>query len=294
MLEIKDLATSFYTEEGVLKAVDGVNLSIGESEFLGLVGESGSGKSVIALSILRLVPYPGKIVAGQILFEGKDLLKLSMKDMRDIRGGQISMIFQDPTTSLNPIFTAGYQVGENIVLHQKNLSKPEVREKIIEISRAVGIHTPERMIDHYPHQLSGGMKQRFMIAMALSCNPRLLIADEPTTNLDVSTQAQILDLIRGLREKFHSSILLITHDLGITAEMCDKVAVIYRGDNGVCRRDNDLREPVEPLHASPHGICPKDRRVGQAQGYPRLRPTVGHRAYRMQVSPSMYPCSGEM
>ncbi|MEA2087219.1 MAG: ABC transporter ATP-binding protein [Candidatus Caldatribacteriota bacterium] len=229
LLEIKNLKTHFFTHEGTVKAVDGVSFKINQGETLGIVGESGSGKSVTALSVMRLIPHPpGKIVGGEIYFEGKDLLKLDDKEIRNMRGKKISMIFQEPMTSLDPVFTIGHEIGEVIQLHQ-GLNKEQARKKSIEILKIVGIPDVEKRIDNYPHELSGGMRQRVMIAMALSCNPTLLIADEPTTALDVTIQAQILRLINDLKDKFGASVMLITHDLGVIAEMCDNVAVMYAG-----------------------------------------------------------------
>ncbi len=228
ILEVKNLCTSFFTEEGEVKAVNGVSFSVPSGRTLGIVGESGSGKSITSLSILRLIQSPGKIKSGEILFDGKDLLQLSEKDMRKIRGNEISMIFQEPMTSLNPVFTIGEQISEVYQIH-RNLSKREAKEKSIEMLKLVGIPSPEKRIDQYPHELSGGMRQRVMIAMALACNPKLLIADEPTTALDVTIQAQILRLIKELQEKLHMSVIFITHDLGVVAETCDYVAVMYCG-----------------------------------------------------------------
>ncbi|MBA7498099.1 Oligopeptide transport ATP-binding protein OppD [subsurface metagenome] len=229
LLEIKNLKTHFFSHEGIVKAVDGVSFKINQGETLGIVGESGSGKSVTALSVMKLIPHPpGKIVNGEIYFEGKDLLKLDNKEIRKIRGKKISMIFQEPMTSLDPVFTIGHEIGEAIQLHQ-GLNKKEARKKAIEILKIVGIPDVDKRIDNYPHELSGGMRQRVMIAMALSCNPTLLIADEPTTALDVTIQAQILRLINDLKDKFGASVMLITHDLGVIAEMCDNVAVMYAG-----------------------------------------------------------------
>ena len=229
LLEIKNLKTHFFTHEGTVKAVDGVSFKINQGETLGIVGESGSGKSVTALSVMRLIPYPpGKIVGGEIYFEGKNLLKLGDNEIRKMRGKKISMIFQEPMTSLDPVFTIGHEIGEVIQLHQ-GLNKEETRKKSIEMLKIVGMPDVEKRIDNYPHELSGGMRQRVMIAMALSCNPTLLIADEPTTALDVTIQAQILRLINDLKNKFGASVMLITHDLGVIAEMCDKVAVMYAG-----------------------------------------------------------------
>jgi oligopeptide/dipeptide ABC transporter ATP-binding protein len=230
LIQVKNLRTSFFTPEGEVRAVDGVSFNIGEGKTLGLVGESGCGKSVTALSIMRLVPSPpGKIVGGEIVYRGQDLLKLNGTAMRKIRGNEISMIFQEPMTSLNPVFTIGDQIGEAIRLHQ-GLGKRETREKTIEMLRLVKMADPESRVDDYPHQLSGGMRQRVMIAMALSCNPSLLIADEPTTALDVTIQAQILELIEELQEKkLGMALLLITHDLGVVAERADEVAIMYAG-----------------------------------------------------------------
>lgn len=229
LIELKNLKTYFYTEDGVAKAVDGVDFEIYPGETLGVVGESGCGKSVTSLSIMRLIPEPpGKIVEGEINFKGKDLTKLSQEEMRDIRGNEISMIFQEPMTSLNPVFTIGDQISEAIIIHKK-VSKKEALEQSIDMLRKVGIPLPEQRVHEYPHQLSGGMRQRVMIAMALSCNPELLIADEPTTALDVTIQAQILELMNELKENFNMSIMMITHDLGVIAEVADRVAVMYAG-----------------------------------------------------------------
>lgn len=229
LLEVKDLRTYFYTEDGVVPAVDGISFSLEKGKTLGIVGESGCGKSVTSLTVMRLVASPpGKIVSGEIIFEGKDLLKLTEKDMRKVRGNEISMIFQEPMTSLNPVFTIGDQICEAILLHQK-VTKKQARLQAIELLKKVGIPSAERRIDDYPHQMSGGMRQRVMIAMALSCNSKLLIADEPTTALDVTIQAQILDLMKKVRNDFKASIMLITHDLGVVADLADDVIVMYAG-----------------------------------------------------------------
>jgi peptide/nickel transport system ATP-binding protein len=229
LLEVVDLVTEFRTEHGAVRAVDGVSFSIPPRGTLGLVGESGSGKSVTALSIMRLVASPpGRIASGSIRYAGKDLLALREAEMREIRGDRIAMIFQEPMTSLNPVFTAGDQVGEAVRLHQGK-SKKQAREVAIEMFRLVGIPSPEDRVDAYPHQLSGGMRQRVMIAMALACKPDLLIADEPTTALDVTIQAQILELLKSLQRELGMSVLLITHDLGVVAETCDEVVVMYAG-----------------------------------------------------------------
>jgi oligopeptide/dipeptide ABC transporter ATP-binding protein len=229
LLEIKGLKTFFYTHLGVAKAVDDVNLSLKTGHVLGLVGESGCGKSVTALSLLRLIKQPpGRIVDGQVIFEGRDLLTLPISEMRNIRGNRISMIFQEPMTSLNPVFKVGHQIAEVFRLHRE-ATPHEAMDQAVEMLKRVGIPAPERRVHDYPHQLSGGMRQRVMIAMALSCNPRLMIADEPTTALDVTIQAQILDLMRKLKEEIGTSVLLITHNLGVIAEMAQSVAVMYAG-----------------------------------------------------------------
>ena len=229
LLEINNLKTYFYTDAGVVKAVDDVSFNMGTGETIGIVGESGCGKSVTARSILRLIPHPpGKIESGEIYFEGNNLLKYSLNEMRKIRGNRISMIFQDPMTSLNPVFKVGWQIAEAIKLHQ-GLPKREALEKAIEMLKMVGISSARKRADDYPHQLSGGMRQRVMIAMALSCRPKLMIADEPTTALDVTIQAQILSLMRKLKEDTGASIILITHNMGIVAEMAEKIIVMYAG-----------------------------------------------------------------
>ncbi|RME27521.1 MAG: ABC transporter ATP-binding protein [Deltaproteobacteria bacterium] len=229
LLEVKDLKTWFYTDDGVLRSVDGVSFEIDRGETLGVVGESGCGKSVTAMSILRLIPQPpGRIVGGQILFEGRDLVTLPIKELRKVRGNDISVIFQEPMTSLNPVYTVGDQTMEAILLHQ-SVDEDEARAIALDMLKRVGIPAAETRIDEYPHQMSGGMKQRVMIAMALSCKPKLLIADEPTTALDVTIQAQILELLQDLQQSEGMGIMLITHDLGVVAETCDRVVVLYAG-----------------------------------------------------------------
>ncbi|MEK6281117.1 MAG: ABC transporter ATP-binding protein [Acidobacteriota bacterium] len=228
LLEVRNLQTQFTTRAGLVRAVDGVTFHLDAGELLGLVGESGCGKSITALSIMRLIAAPGKIVGGELTFDGKNLLKLSDAAMRQIRGDDIAMIFQDPMTSLNPVFTVGEQIAEALRLHRK-LSRKAARAAAIEAMREVSIPDPARRIDDYPHQLSGGMRQRVMIAMALACDPKLLIADEPTTALDVTIQAQILELLEELRRHRELAVLLITHDLGVVAEVADRVAVMYTG-----------------------------------------------------------------
>jgi peptide/nickel transport system ATP-binding protein/oligopeptide transport system ATP-binding protein len=227
LLEIRDLRTYFHTDEGTVKSVDGVSYDAYPGETVGVVGESGCGKSVTALSVMRLIPIPpGEIVGGRILFDGEDLVQADNRRMRQIRGGRIGMIFQEPMTSLNPVFTVGNQIVEAVRIHLK-LSARDARDHAIEMLAKVGIPSPEARVDEYPHQLSGGMRQRVMIAMALSCNPKLLIADEPTTALDVTIQAQIQDLIRGLQSDLGMAMLMITHDLGVIAEMSHRVVVMY-------------------------------------------------------------------
>lgn len=228
VLEIKNLQTSFFTELGEVKAVDGVSLAVRKGKTLGIVGESGSGKSILSLSILRLISNPGRIIGGEIRYNDDDLLKKSAREMRNIRGNQISMIFQEPMTSLNPVFTVGDQIAEAYRIHE-NMGRRQAMGKAVEMLRLVGIPSPEKRAKQYPFQLSGGMRQRVMIAMALACNPDLLIADEPTTALDVTIQAQILELIQELQQRLHMSVIFITHDLGIVAETCDDVAVMYCG-----------------------------------------------------------------
>lgn len=229
LVDVKNLRTFFYTEDGVVPAVDGVDLTIHRGEIVGLVGESGCGKSVTALSIMRLIPNPpGKIISGEIMFHGENLLNKSEEEMRLIRGDKISMIFQEPMTSLNPVFTVGDQISEAITLHQK-IDEVEARKRTVEMLHLVGIPEPERRYRQYPHELSGGMRQRVMIAMALSSNPELLISDEATTALDVTIQAQILDLMRGLQKKLGMAILIITHNLAVVAEMAETIAIAYAG-----------------------------------------------------------------
>jgi oligopeptide/dipeptide ABC transporter ATP-binding protein len=243
LLEVRDLQTHFPTRAGLVRAVDGVSFYLDRGELLGLVGESGCGKSITALSIMRLISPPGKIASGEIFFDGKNLLKLSEAEMREIRGDDIAMIFQDPMTSLNPVFTVGEQIAEALRLHRR-LSRKAARAAAIEAMREVAIPDPARRADDYPHQLSGGMRQRVMIAMALACDPKLLIADEPTTALDVTIQAQILELLNELRKSRELAVLLITHDLGVVAEVADRVAVMYTG--------KIVEEsPVEELFARP-------------------------------------------
>ncbi|CAN5575166.1 ABC transporter ATP-binding protein [soil metagenome] len=265
LLEVDNLQTYFPTRAGVVKAVNDVSFYIDEGELLGLVGESGCGKSITALSIMRLIAPPGRIVGGSIKFKGEDLLNVSDERMREIRGNDIAMIFQDPMTSLNPVYTVGEQIAEALRLHQ-NLNKKDALDAAIESMKEVSMPAPERRVKNYPHQLSGGMRQRVMIAMALACNPELLIADEPTTALDVTIQAQILELLDNLRKTRQLAVLLITHDLGVVAEVADRVAVMYTGkiveESGV----NEIFE--KPKHPYTQGLLrsvPKLRGVGEAK-----------------------------
>ncbi len=274
LLRVRDLRTYFYTEEGVGRAVDGVSFELDRGQTLGLVGESGCGKSVSALSVMRLVPEPpGKIESGQILLKGRNLLELEEDDMCAIRGDDVAMIFQEPMTSLNPVLTCGYQIVEAVILHQK-VSKQEARNRAIEMLKMVGIPAPEQRIDDYPHQLSGGMRQRVMIAMALSCNPDLLIADEPTTALDVTIQAQIIDLLERLQEDLSMAILLITHDLGVIAEAADRIAVMYAGKIVEYATTEKLFD--NPAHPYAEGLL---------QSIPRL----DQRRDRLVIIPGMVP-----
>jgi oligopeptide/dipeptide ABC transporter ATP-binding protein len=252
VLEVDRLHTQFFTPAGIVRAVDGVSYSVRSGETLGVVGESGCGKSVTALSILRLVSSPpGRIVEGSIRFSGTDLLKLSEREMEAIRGNQISMIFQEPMTSLNPLHTVGRQISESVALHQ-GLSRRDAMDRALDMLRRVHIPEPEQRVHAYPHQLSGGMRQRVMIAMALSCNPKVLIADEPTTALDVTIQAQILELMRELQETFGTAIVLITHDLGVVAENADRVVVMYAGRKVEEAAVDDLFD--NPLHPYTKGL----------------------------------------
>ncbi len=264
LVDIRNLRTHFYTEDGVVPAVDGVNLFIKRGETLGVVGESGCGKSVTSLSIMRLIPNPpGRIVEGEILFEGEDIVKKSESEMRKIRGNDISMIFQEPMTSLNPVYTIGDQIAEAVELHQ-GLTHKEAIDKSVEMLRLVGIPLPERRVKEYPHQLSGGMRQRVMIAMALSCNPKLLIADEPTTALDVTIQAQILELMKKLKKELGMAIMLITHDLGVVAEMAERVVVMYGGK--VVEEGDVVSIFKAPLHPYTEGLLKSIPRLDRADG----------------------------
>ncbi len=251
LLDVKNLKTYFFTEDGVVKAVDGVDFAVYPGEVLGLVGESGCGKSVTSFSIMRLVGIPGKIIDGQIFFEGKELLKLPESEMVRMRGKEMSMIFQQPQSSLNPVFTAGDQVAEVFQIHEK-ISREKSWEEAVELLKLVGIPDAIRKAKSFPHEMSGGQAQRVMIAMALALKPKLLIADEPTTALDVTIQAQILDLMRDLRSKLNTAVILITHDLGVISEMADRVAVMYAGRVVEQSEVNDIFD--KPLHPYTQGL----------------------------------------
>lgn len=274
LLQIKDLRTSFFTYAGEVKAVDGISFNVDSGEAVAVVGESGCGKSATALSIMRLIPNPpGRIVGGKILFDGEDLITKTEREMQDIRGNKISMIFQDPMTSLNPVLTVGLQITEALELHQ-GMNRRDARARAIEMLRLVGIPNADSRISQYPHQFSGGMRQRAMIAMALSCNPKLLIADEPTTALDVTIQAQIIELMKDLRDRLGTAIILITHDLGVVARLCKRVVVMYAGIiveegpvrdiyyrpkhpytwgllNSIPRLDAEEKKRLVPIHGAP-------------------------------------------
>ena len=262
LLDVHDLHTSFKTSDGVVRAVDGVNLHVDRGEILGLVGESGCGKSVTSLSLMGLVAKPGSVDAGQVLFDGRDLMTLSPKEMRAIRGDRISMIFQQPTSSLNPVYNVGWQIGEVLELHRK-LKRGPARERAAELMAMVGIPDPVGRLAAFPHSLSGGMAQRVMIAMALACEPELLIADEPTTALDVTIQAQILDLMRDLQRETGTAIILITHDLGVVAEMCDRVAVMYAGE--IVEQTDVHTLFASPKHPYTQGLIGSVPTLGQVQ-----------------------------
>ena len=262
LLEVSGLKTYFQDRKGQVPAVDGVDFILRKGETLGIVGESGCGKSVTSMSILHLLPPKGRIVDGNIRFKGRDITHLPPAEMAKLRGKEIAMIFQEPMTSLNPVYTVGYQISEMILRHEK-VSKKEARARAIEMLRLVNIPAPEKRIDEYPHELSGGMRQRVMIAMALSCNPELLIADEPTTALDVTIQAQILDLMRTLKQTLNTSIMMITHDLGVVAEMSDYVLVMYAG---MVMEYSDVRSLfADPLHPYTQGLLKALPRMGESQ-----------------------------
>ena len=262
LLDVRGLKTHFFTEGGVVQAVDGIDLRLNRGETLGIVGESGSGKSVTSLSIMRLISFPGRTVEGTIVFDGTELLDLDEEEMRQIRGNRISMIFQQPTTCLNPVFKVGEQIVEALQIHQ-GLNTQEARKRTVDLLALVGLPDPQRRVNQYPHELSGGQCQRVMIAMALACNPELLIADEPTTALDVTIQAQILDLMRALREKVNTAIILITHDMGVVAEMCDSVAVMYAGQ--IVEYADVRRLFADPKHPYTEGLLASIPVLGQIE-----------------------------
>jgi len=264
LLEIKNLTTRFYTEDGVVRAVNGVSYSMQQGDILGVVGESGCGKSVHALSLMRLIPYPpGKIEAGEVWFNGRDLLKVNASEIRNIRGGSIAMVFQDPMTSLNPVHTVGFQINEAIIQHL-GMDKKQATERTIELLTLVGIPDARSRINDYPHQFSGGMRQRAMIAMGLSCEPQLLIADEPTTALDVTIQAQIVDLVRRLQEELGMAVMWITHDLGVVAELAHKINVMYAGY--IVERGDVLDIYKQPRHPYTIGLLGSLPRLDEAPG----------------------------
>ena len=302
LLEVEGLKTHFFTRDGVVRAVDGVSFSVQAGETLALVGESGCGKSVTSLSILRLIASPpGRTVAGRIRFNGRDLLALSEPEMRGVRGNEISMIFQEPMTSLNPVLTIGRQIAEALTLH-RGLSSAEALERAAELLKRVNIPEPERRAAEYPHQMSGGMRQRVMIAMALACDPKLLIADEPTTALDVTIQAQILDLMRALKEKTGAAIMLITHDLGVVAEMAQRVVVMYAGRKVEEAPVKDLF--ARPRHPYTRGLMKSIPRLGAAKAarqplaeipgmVPSLREPIAGCAFAMRCAYAVERCRVE-
>jgi oligopeptide/dipeptide ABC transporter ATP-binding protein len=274
ILQVKDLKTYFNVDEGVVKAVDGVSFSLRMGETLGIVGESGSGKSVTNLSVINMIPSPpGRIAGGEVLFHGKDILKMPMSEIRSIRGNKISMIFQDPMTSLNPFLRISTQMMETIILHQ-GLDKSAAKDKAIEMLKLAGIPAPEKRIDQYPHQFSGGMRQRVMIAMSLSCNPEILIADEPTSALDVTIQAQILDLMRDLTQRLGTAVVLITHSLGVVAGMCDTLCVMYAGR--IAERGTTDQIFADPKHPYTQGLI---------KSVPRLDRKTSDRLFSIRGQP---------
>jgi peptide/nickel transport system ATP-binding protein len=271
LLDIQGLTTHFFTRTGVIRAIENLSLRLQKGRVLGLVGESGCGKTVTALSILNLVPYPGKIISGKILFEGQDLLALSAREMRAIRGARISMIFQEPMTALNPVFTVGNQIAEVLTAH-RDVSKHQAIDAAVELLRSVGIPSPEKRVEEYPHQLSGGMRQRVMIAMAIACKPSLILADEPTTALDVTIQAHILALLGKIQAEMGMAMILVTHDLGLIAERAHEVAVMYAGR---IVEQTDTRELfANPQHPYTRGLMASIPRPGEA-GKTKLRTIPG-------------------
>ncbi|MBQ7076848.1 MAG: ABC transporter ATP-binding protein [Lachnospiraceae bacterium] len=272
LIEIKDLKVSFFTPAGEVKAVDGISYELGYNEVMGVVGESGSGKSVEAYSIIGLLQDPGRVTGGSITFEGEDLLAYTPEQMRQFRGNKVSMIFQNPMTCLNPVYTIGNQLMEALTVHDKNITKEEAKKRAIEMLELVGINNAEKRINQYPHEFSGGMRQRAMIAMALICKPKLLIADEPTTALDVTIQAQILELMKDLQKKENTSIIFITHNLGVVAEICDKVSVMYAGRIVEQAKVNDIF--YNPQHPYTKGLLASQPRLDEEEPE-RLIPIEG-------------------
>lgn len=300
LIKVKNLVTSFKSSEGPIRVLDGVSFSIDKGKVLGIVGESGCGKSITSLSIMRLLPQPnGYIESGEILYNGVDLTKLSSSEMEALRGNDISMIFQEPMTALNPVFSIGSQIGEVLEVH-KRLKGRERREKTIEMLKLVGIPRPDKIVDEYPHQLSGGMRQRVMIAMALSCDPKLLIADEPTTALDVTIQVQILELIKSLKDNLNTSVMFITHDLGVIAEMADEVAVMYLGRIVEYTTVDDIFE--NPMHPYTMGLlCARlvnVKKCDKLTCIPGMVPTLNNRpkgcAFSTRCTKCMDICKEEM
>ncbi|MDO8567490.1 MAG: ABC transporter ATP-binding protein [Dehalococcoidales bacterium] len=298
LLQVKDLKTYFYTAEGTVRAVDGVSYSVSQGETLAVVGESGCGKSVSALSVMRLVPHPGRTISGQAVFDGRDLLKLSEGEMRSIRGARIAMVFLEPMTSLNPVLTIGEQIDEPLAVHLK-MGRRAARARTIELLHSVGIADPERRCRDYPHQLSGGMRQRVMIAMGLSCNPAILIADEPTTALDVTIQAQLLDLMTGLAKQLDTAVIMITHNLGIVARYADRVNVMYAGrivESG--SGDSIFQKPRHPYTIGLLKCVPRIDRgraeISPIEGFPPdLRKEITGCYFRPRCSYALGRCARE-
>jgi oligopeptide/dipeptide ABC transporter ATP-binding protein len=300
LLEVKGLKVSFRTEDGIVRAVDGVDFTLDRGQVLGIVGESGSGKSVTAMTLLGLTRAPNTQFEGEVLYKGRDLLKLSEEELRPVRGGEMAMIFQDPMTSLNPVYKVGSQIVEMIQAHESQTGKSQARRRAIDLLRQVGIPHPEERVDNYPHEFSGGMRQRAMIAMALACNPDVLIADEPTTALDVTIQAQILELIQQLKEDFDSSVIMITHDLGVVAEIANDIAVMYAGrvvEHGSKRQvfyDPQMPYTWGLLGSIPRLDRPKTKHLHSIEGSPPslIRPPQGCK-FRPRCPHAFDRCSEE-
>jgi len=278
VIQVKNLETTFFMKSGPFRAVNNISYEIGQGKTLGIVGESGCGKSVTSFSLMQLIERPGKITNGQVILNGKDLLKLSEDEMQTVRGGEMAMIFQEPMTALNPVLTIGYQIDEQILRHKK-VSPQEAKERSIEMLKLVGIPSPEDRYSNYPHQLSGGMRQRAMIAMALSCNPSFLIADEPTTALDVTIQAQILELIQTIQEKLNMTVQFITHDLGVISEISDDVLVMYGGQ--ACEKASTVEIFNNPKHPYTAALI-------------KSRPTLGHRVQKLTTIEGTVPAPHEL